>query len=399
MLRPADLSHVQAVGPVHAPVPAESVGDARQQAFQRSMQTLLGKPLQGEVLARLNDGSFMVRVAGAAARMMLPAGVQVGAQVPMTLLALSPRPTFQISSGGAPPMLAYPDPGPEFFPGQDTAPVPGPARPASLAATLLSRAAQTAAGQLPGFDPAAPAAVLSDAARAITTALATVRSAGTGPALAIIGTTPLLASAAVQPEQLAQRLRAALGDSGLFYESHVAEWAAGKRSLSELMREPQMQQALRGDDSKPGNLSGGPQLAAAQLLDLQLQTLEQARVQWKGEAWPGQPMQWEIHREEAQAYAQDNAQGGAQDGQERDGEAVPAAWRSGVVFRFPLLGAVSAQLVLSGSQVQIHMHAASPDSVALLRVHAGALEKSLAGAGSPLSSLSISQRDAGSDDG
>ena len=383
-------TELQALGPVHAPVPAESVGDARQQAFQRSLQTLLGKPLQGEVLARLNDGSFMVRVAGAAARMMLPAGVQVGAQVPMTLLTLSPRPTFQISSGAAPATLAYPEAGPEFLPGLETPALPDPASPtspASLAATLLNRAV-SAASQLPGFDPAAPATRLSDAARAITTALATVRGAGAGigPALAIIGTSPLLVPPVMLPEQLAQRLKAALGESGLFYESHVAEWAAGKRSLSELMREPQMH--LRSADSTPGNLPGAPHLAAAQLLDLQLQTLEQARLQWQGEAWPGQPMQWEIQKEGA---------GGAHDGQARDGEEAQAAWRSGVVFRFPLLGAVSASLVLSGGQVQIRMHAASPDSVALLRLHAGSLEKSLAGAGSPLSALSISQREAGSD--
>jgi hypothetical protein len=40
-------------------------------------------------------------------------------------------------------------------------------------------------------------------------------------------------------------LRDAVASSGLFYESHVAEWAEGKRPLASLLLEPQMQKAAR----------------------------------------------------------------------------------------------------------------------------------------------------------
>ena len=360
------------VTPVQATVAAS---DARQEAFQRSLQTLLGKALQGEVLSRLNDGSFMVRVAGATARMALPAGVQVGAQVPMTLVALDPRPTFQISSGGgaqAVPTLVFSEAEAGPLAGHDID--PAPSRPASLAALLLSRAPLTPASLLPGFDPGAPATTLSSTARAISAVLSMARS---GPAPAIVGATPLLASPAMLPAQLAQQLRAALADSGLFYESHVAEWAGGQRSLPELMREPQMQRAA----------GSAPDLASAQLVNLQLQTHEQARIAWHGEAWPGQAMQWDIHKD-----APDSGQG-------QHAEAAPATWRSGLRFQFPLLGAVSATLVLSGGQVQIRMQADSAHSAALLRRHAPALEQSLVAAGSPLAALSIAGGEAAGDEG
>ena len=380
MLPRVELSNVAPATPVQASVPAAGIGDARQEAFQRSLQTLLGKTVQGEVLSRLSDGSFMVKVAGASARMMLPAGVKVGAQVPMTLLTVDPRPTFQVGGGGGAdtaPKLAYTLEEAETLAGQNID--AASARPTSLAAALLGRAPLTPASQLPGFDPGAPATTLSNAARVITAVLATAHSAP-APAAAIAGTAPLLASPTVAPAQLAQQLRAALGASGLFYESHVAEWAEGKRSLPELMLEPQ---AAAGAGKGPAGID----LASAQLINLQLQTHEQARVEWRGEAWPGQAMQWEIHKD---APGQGQAPG-------QDGDAAQAAWRSGVRFQFPLLGAVSATLVLSGGQVHIRMDAGTQHSAAVLRSHAPALEQSLGAAGSPLASLSISAAEAGND--
>src|SRR5690349_5066966 len=84
--------------PVARTGPVQTVADPRQQAFQRAMATQLGQSLQAEVLSKLSDGSYVVRVADMAARMPLPANVQVGAQVPLTLVAVNPRPTFQLTT-------------------------------------------------------------------------------------------------------------------------------------------------------------------------------------------------------------------------------------------------------------------------------------------------------------
>jgi hypothetical protein len=58
--------------PVARTGPVQTIADPRQQAFQRAMATQLGQSLQAEVLGKLADGSFVVRVADMAARMPLP---------------------------------------------------------------------------------------------------------------------------------------------------------------------------------------------------------------------------------------------------------------------------------------------------------------------------------------
>ena len=102
MLPRIDAS-IAPVSPVRGVLPAEAIGDPRQELFERSLQTLVGKSLPGLVLSRLTDGSFVVKVNGTPARMLLPTGAQVGADVPLTLVSLTPRPTFQVAAfaGGA----------------------------------------------------------------------------------------------------------------------------------------------------------------------------------------------------------------------------------------------------------------------------------------------------------
>ncbi|MES2741312.1 MAG: flagellar hook-length control protein FliK [Pseudomonadota bacterium] len=361
---------------------AEAVGDSRQAVFQRSLQGLLGKPMEGEVMSRLTDGSFVVKVGNLAARMMLPAGAEPGKQVPLTLVALEPRPTFQVGNGPHAPVTvaqAYPDgaaePAQHSPPGTANAGTAGQAR-ASLAATLLGKAPLTPAAQLPGFDPGAPAPTLSSAGRAIASVLV---QADNRPAAAqtLLGSAPLSADPADTP-RLAHTLQQTVATSGLFYESHVAEWADGKRPLTELMREPQMLRQAQGG-AADGRAPGLPDAAAAQLINLQLHTHEQARVQWQGQAWPGQAMEWDIHKD---------APGDGKQERGADGEPLQV-WRSGVRFQFPGLGAVSASVVLVGGQIHIQMQTASEASAGALRANAGALEHALEAAGSPLTSLSI----------
>ncbi len=402
MFPPADLRiTVNPVGSVAPAQATEALGDARQEAFQRSLHTLLGQSLKGEVLSKLADGSFLVKVAGTAARMMLPAGAQVGAEVPLTLVALSPRPTFQIGGaqpGAVPPALVYGEAGAALFPipagaglpsaaaprsqaGAGAIPLDAAVRTTSHAAALLAKAPIIAANQLPEIDPGSTPATFSNAARAISTILTTAQTSPGTPA-AIIATVPLAPSPMVDPERMAGALRDAVASSGLFYESHVAQWAEGKRSLLDLMREPQMQRMQQFA------AADGADLASAQLINLQLHTHEQARVQWQGEAWPGQAMQWEIHKD-----APDGGRGDC-----ADDEAAEPAWRSGVRFKFPLLGSVSATLVLVGEQVHIQIQTGTPEAALSLRAHGVELEQAMAAAGSPLSSLTISQEQDAPDD-
>ncbi|MRX08167.1 flagellar hook-length control protein FliK, partial [Pseudoduganella sp. FT25W] len=78
-----------------------AVADGRQAAFQRAIQNLVGQTVSAEVISKMKDGSYLVKVADNAVRMMLPGDTQVGSEVPLTVLSAQPRPTFQL--GNSPP--------------------------------------------------------------------------------------------------------------------------------------------------------------------------------------------------------------------------------------------------------------------------------------------------------
>lgn len=393
MLRPADLGPLAGVAPVAGP----------EAALQRALQGWVGRSLQAEVLARLSDGGALVRVAGMAARLALPAAFAPGAQVSMTLAALQPRPAFRLDGDAPAAALLYaaaqaepPAGGGGLAPHalSPHASTPNAWAPHTLApghpAAAMAGGAPPPAGapSEPGAD--APAPDLSAAARAIAGVLGSAHSA-TAPLPSLIGAAPLLAAAPERapaasgappdPAQLARTLQQAVSQSGLFYESHVAEWADGQRSLAELQREPQM---------RPGYACGAEHAdaaaASAQWINLQLTTHERARVLWQGELWPGQPMQWRIEKDAPGRGARDDGQA----------EAGPL-WRSGMRFRFPRLGEVSATLVLSGGQLHIDLRGGDDGSVGALRGGADALRHTLAAAGAPLATLSIGPHADGTD--
>ena len=236
------------VAPVKSTRPAETVAEPRQAEFQRSLQGMVGKSMPGQVMARMTDGSYLVRVAGTPARMQLPAGTELGANVPLLLVGINPRPSFQIGAGPDPratAMLTYADAQAE----PDAAAAQGAQagmRTGGAAAALLGRAPLTPANLLPTLNADTPAPELSSTARAISTVLSQAESVPGAP-LSLVGKTSLMATPGTDPSQVAQNLRDAVGSSGLFYESHVAEWADGKRPLASLLLEPQMQKTLQGE--------------------------------------------------------------------------------------------------------------------------------------------------------
>jgi hypothetical protein len=367
----ADQLSLPQVARTAATAPVAPVADPRQQAFQRALAGQLGQSLQAEVLARLPDGSFVVRVADVAARMPLPQNVQVGSQVPLTLVALNPRPTFQVAtSQGA---LAFAEAGPPLPEGADPhGPPPAPltllegreAAALTRAASLLAGTKSLAAGLGSGADGGASAS-LSKAGKALGDIIAAAQKSET-PVTAAVGRTPLLGAPSGDAGQIAAALREGLARSGLFYESHVAEWAQGARAQAELAAEPQARGMASPIDP-----------ATAQLINLQLNAHEQARVAWQGQLWPGQELRWEIERDAPDR----DARGGDDDG-------GPASWQSSLTLRFGRLGEVAAKVVLSGGQLHIRLDA--PDATrALLQAGSARLAEALDAAGTPLTTLAI----------
>ncbi|MDB5933783.1 MAG: Flagellar hook-length control protein FliK [Massilia sp.] len=369
MIPGADTITVAPVGRIAPPAAAEAVADARQQEFQRSLAGLVGKSLPASVLSRLADGSFLVRVAGTPARMMLPANAQPGTDVPLTLVSNNPRPTFQVT--GAPQSAI-------FTALAEPAPSGASAKAGAMqrAASLFGEA--PTAGQLPESDTSSTRSTLSAAARVITSVLG-VAARAANPQTAIIAPLPLLPAASTDPVRLAAVLKDAIGASGLFYESHLAEWSAGQRPLADLQREPQMQRAaLARPESAPADA------ATAQFINLQLSSQEQGRVAWQGQLWPGQGMAWQISRD-----APERQQAGAEVPEGQDA----APWRSALRLRFAALGEIGATVVLAGDQLHIQLQPGSSAVGDLLRARAGDLQRSLEAAGNPLASLTIAAQE------
>lgn len=113
---------------------------------------------------------------------------------------------------------------------------------------LLSGTAQQAA--LPPHPPApaltAPAA--ADASRASSAGPTDSRTSSMSPsaagASAALAGTPSTSPSDALSAALAQSLASALAESGLFYESHLAQWLQGTRSVISLAREPQAQRGF-----------------------------------------------------------------------------------------------------------------------------------------------------------
>ncbi|WP_296949269.1 flagellar hook-length control protein FliK [uncultured Massilia sp.] len=367
------LPQVARTAPV---VPALSSVDPRQQAFQRAVANLLGQSMQAEVLAKLPGGDFVVRVADMAARMPLPPGTQPGAQVPMTLVAVHPRPTFQVRDAQGAHAFAEAAPAPQdgqpagaalaFVAGKEAAAL-------TRSAALLASAQDLGrlAGQGNGSAGDANASI-STAGKALGDVIAAAQKAD-APATAALGRTPLLGAPDANAGRIAAALQDGLAKSGLFYESHVAEWAAGARTLGELAAEPQARGMPAPTDP-----------ATAQFINLQLNAHEQGRVAWQGQLWPGQEMRWEIERH-AERDAPDKEQAGRDAGE----EGTSSTWQSRLRLRFGALGEVAARIVLSGDQVHIRLDAASQDAGSAMEARRAGLAQALEAAGVPLSTLAI----------
>lgn len=357
----------ESVGPVSRILPATGAGDPRQEAFTRALAPLLGKAIHGAIQASLTDGSFVVRFADTQARMQLPAGAQVGADVQLTLIGLHPRPTFQV---GAQTLTAFAEAGPAPHDDADAPGAPLSYREGAAvgrAGALLASSAAMAAHAFAGGTEAKNT-TLSPTAQALAGVLAAAQKADSQLS-AIVGRAPLVGGPGADPAALAAGLQQAFGKSGLFYESHVAEWARGALPLSELAAEPQQQAAQGGVRPNPQDP------ATAQFISMQLAAQEQSQLAWKGQLWPGQPMEWDVQRE---------AHG--------DGGGEQAIWHSRLRLRFPQLGELEAQLRMVNGALQVQFAAADDATAGLLREHMPELASALDAVGTPLAGFDARAR-------
>lgn len=223
---------------------------------------------------------------------------------------------------------------------------------------------------------------LSQTARLLSDILQQLPDRNTPPTLT--PATPLLARPTPQVGELALALRTALVRSGLFYESHLANWAVGLDEVDGLMQEPQNRLAAQ---PQPADARGPNPLHV--LLSQQLQVLETPQFIWRGELWPGQPLEWLLRRE---VDAEQHGSAAAGD------DAEAAGWTSQLKLDLPQLGVLTVHLRLDpAGTFSIRMVPEQAGIEPLLQQHQGQLAEQMAAAGCTLQSLTV-ERDHGEAD-
>jgi flagellar hook-length control protein FliK len=185
----------------------------------------------------------------------------------------------------------------------------------------------------------------------------------------INGNTPLLTSTKeFEPAHLATQLGASIEKSGVFYESHLQQWSEGNRNLEQIKQEPQ-------------NQSATPTETANTLIPAQLDTLENKRLSWQGELFPGQPLQMDITKEESQ---------GKQPSAQQDSEAI---WQTTLKLQLPNIGDVHIKIRLQGDHAQLNVNVNDSTTATSLKSASESLTQSLAASGTALDQIIVQSDD------
>ncbi|WP_432720423.1 flagellar hook-length control protein FliK [Jeongeupia wiesaeckerbachi] len=305
--------------------------DTARLAGTEELLLTVGERLQAIVRNELPNGRFAVQIKDQLLDLNLPRNTQPGEQIELEVVSTSPALRFALLQGAA------------------TEP---------RQATTLSTAARTLAELL---RPAAGAA-----------------------ASGVDDPEPLLKldhAAAPDVAKLTERLAQAINNSGLFYESHQADWVRGERPLQALMREPQ--NAL-GAETPRAAVASPPDGAGAaapridetravlgQLVQRQLDALDQGGVVWQGQAWPGQPLRWALNTE----VPDDDHQAASAD------EQATRRWQTRLDLTLPRLGAVSVLAELHQGQFSLRFVSPQPETRAAISAWQPVLQARFAAAG------------------
>jgi len=239
-----------------------------------------------------------------------------------------------------------------------------------------------------------PPATLSRAGQIISTLLAGDEAAPQ-PAT-ITRAAPLLPAPEAPAARIAAVLQQALAESGLFYESHQAQWVAGRYPTEALAREPQARHARA---QRPAEAAASPKVALPEfaqsdrasvsagtdaartpaapeipealqpLVHQQLNAAATGHILWQGQIWPGQDMRWEIEAEREPRHRP-------------DGIEEAEAWKTTLGLTLPRLGSVQVALTLTQAKVSLSV-TADAGSAAVLRQGLGELAAAFAAAGLP----------------
>ncbi|MBK6959351.1 MAG: flagellar hook-length control protein FliK [Nitrosomonas sp.] len=191
---------------------------------------------------------------------------------------------------------------------------------------------------------------------------ASITPTNTVTTLSLTSPTPILAGPSINSTELPGLLQKAIVQSGLFYESHQAQWVNGENTLENLQQEPQGKLVLVAADLPAAKVAAsallGPEMSVhtqtIPLVQQQLTTLETGHLFWRGEIWQGQPMEWDIN-EHSQEKEKEN-----------ESDQV-AQWRTQLRLSMPQLGDITATITLNAQSINIKINTSQQDTARLLK--------------------------------
>jgi hypothetical protein len=262
------------------------------------------------------------------------------------------------------------------------------AQPSDRAATRAAPSAGSASG--PGRTPPSAALELSDTGRLLLSALraqgapldgVTVPRGAMQPVLHARDEAPDAPAAATRArplvavpphseyatDRLALQLKDAVEFSGVFYESHLAQWADDLRPRALLAHEPQARWPVAADIAQaPATPNGTQADHATPVLRQQLEVLDTGRFLWRGELWPGQSGSLVIEED-------------PQPPSRHAGEPPRAPrWRVRLALEFRELGTIEAGLTLTGDALDVGLRCEAPGMAERLRAATPTLRSAIA---------------------
>lgn len=285
---PADA--VSQTRPVGAIAPAPDAAQSDTPAFT------LGQKYMAQIGERLASGHSMVKVAGRWLQMRMPASVNAGDLLELTLIGQSPRMKFLLH-------------------------------------------ANTSTGSHP--------ATLSPAGKLIAQLLDQPDLPASKVANTLVPLLPAPPATRAEQAQLPSQLQQALVISGLFYEAHLARWLRGQRSLQQLRQEPQGRLPVSTTVTDLMSSTSLVVQQAASLMQQQLHMLETGAIRWCGEIWPGQIMEWDIVESP-----------GNNPEKEQENDAITGKscrWQTRIHLHLPNLGKITATLMIESQGMQIRL--------------------------------------------
>lgn len=327
---PADaVSQTRPITPVN-PVPNATQSDTP--AF------IPGQKYLAQIGERLTNGHSLVNIAGRWLQMRMPFAINPGDSLELTLIEQSPRLKFLLQNGA---------------PGNNSPATLSPA--GKLIAQLLNLPATTTPGSTKQTTPLLPAPPVTGGDKA----------------------------------QLSGQLQQALSASGLFYESHLAQWISGNRSLQQLRQEPQGKLPVTAPSSATPTESiptspspVAPQTAA--LVQQQLHTLETGNLQWRGEIWPGQAMEWDITE-----YPDHEEKGEA----DHETTGKSSRWQTRIHLQLPNLGKITATLMIEPQGMRIRLDTDSEEITQQLKKEQIALADAMQTTGLAIHAMEIQRHE------